>query len=123
LLIIVYDNLHIVLVHRVRWTEVREEMLGELSRMIERVSRAKSFALSRAGLLPDHIHLTLGCPIEVAPAEVVLAFLNSLAFVHGMKPADLLAQTGLLTTSATALGPMSKNSALAGHVWYRSMGH
>ena len=36
--------------------------------------------------MPDHIHLTLGCPIEVAPAEVVLAFLNNLAFVHGMKP-------------------------------------
>jgi REP element-mobilizing transposase RayT len=79
-------NLHIVFVHRERWAEVREEVLGELAGMIERVSRAKSIALSRAGLLPDHIHLTLGCPIEVTPLEVVLAFLNNLAFVHGIKP-------------------------------------
>jgi hypothetical protein len=42
-------NLHIVLVHRERWAEVRQEVLGELAGMIERVSRAKSFALSRAG--------------------------------------------------------------------------
>src|SRR5438445_5850729 len=74
---IYWYNLHIVLVHRERWAEVREQVLGELAAMIERVSRAKSFALSRVGLLPDHIHLTLGCPIEVAPAEVVLAFLNN----------------------------------------------
>jgi len=66
------------LVHRERWAEVREEVLGELAGMIERV-------LSRVGLLLDHIHLTLGCPIEVAPAEVVLTFLNNLAFVHRMK--------------------------------------
>jgi hypothetical protein len=47
-------NLHIVLVRLERWAEVREEVLGELAGMIERVSPAKSFALSRAGLLPDH---------------------------------------------------------------------
>jgi hypothetical protein len=31
-------------------------------------------------------HLVLGCPIEVAPDEVVLGFLNNLAFVQGMRP-------------------------------------
>jgi len=37
------------------------------------------------GILPDHVHLALGCPLEMPPAEVVLAFLNNLAYAHGMK--------------------------------------
>ena len=39
-----------------------------------------------AGILADHVHLVLGCPIQVAPDEVVLGFLNNLAFVQGMRP-------------------------------------
>jgi hypothetical protein len=42
--------------------------------------------LSRAGILADHIHLAIGCPIEVAPCDIALSFLNNLAFAHGMKP-------------------------------------
>lgn len=78
-------NLHVVLVHRERWAEVREEVLEQVRGMIERVCRAKGYALSRAGILADHVHLALGCPLEVAPADVALAFLNNLAYVHGMK--------------------------------------
>jgi hypothetical protein len=29
--------------------------------------------------------LALGCPLEVAPSEVALGFLNNLAYAHGMK--------------------------------------
>jgi REP element-mobilizing transposase RayT len=54
--------------------------------MIVRVCEGKGYRLSRAGILADHVHLVLGCPIEVAPDEVVLAFLNNLAFVQGMRP-------------------------------------
>jgi hypothetical protein len=39
-----------------------------------------------AGILPDHVHLALGCPIDVAPIDVALGFLNNLAFVHEMRP-------------------------------------
>jgi REP element-mobilizing transposase RayT len=78
-------NLHVVLVHRERWAEVREDALGQVRQMVERVCRAKGYALSRGGILADHIHLALGCPLEAAPADVVLAFLNNLAYVHGMK--------------------------------------
>ena len=39
-----------------------------------------------AGILADHVHLVLGCAIQVAPDEVVLGFLNNLAFVQGMRP-------------------------------------
>jgi hypothetical protein len=53
--------------------------------MIEGVCRTKAYWLSRAGILPDHIHVALGCPLEEAPEDVALAFLNNLAYVHGMK--------------------------------------
>ena len=36
--------------------------------------------------MADHVHLLLGCPIEIAPDELVLGFLNNLAFVQGMRP-------------------------------------
>ena len=79
-------NLHLVLVHRERWMEIREEMLCGLRDMIVKASRAKGYLLSRAGILPDHVHLTLGCPIDVAPVDVSLGFLNNLAHVQGMRP-------------------------------------
>lgn len=82
---IYWYNLHVVLVHRERWAEIRETVLEQVRRMIEGVCRAKGYALSRAGILADHVHLALGCPLEAAPADVALAFLNNLAYVHGMK--------------------------------------
>jgi len=81
-----WHNLHIVLVHRDRWMDIREESLRGVHDMILRVSRGKEYLLSRGAILPDHVHLTLGCPIEVAPGDVALAFLNNLAYVHGMRP-------------------------------------
>ena len=79
-------NLHVVLVHRERWTEGRDDVLQRVHDMIIKSSDAKGYRLSRAGILADHVHLVLGCPIEVAPDEVVLGFLNNLAYVHEMKP-------------------------------------
>ena len=82
---IYWYNLHVVVVHHERWVEVDERVLQALVDMIERVCRSKGFLLSRGGILADHLHLALGCPIGMAPADVALAFLNNLAFVHGMK--------------------------------------
>jgi REP element-mobilizing transposase RayT len=79
-------NLHVVLVHRERWAEIREAVLGRVREMILKVCRVKNYALSRAGILADHIHLAVGCPLEVAPVDVALAFLNNLAYVHEMRP-------------------------------------
>jgi len=42
--------------------------------------------LSRVGLLPDHIHLTLGCPIDQSPETIAISFLNNCAYAVGMKP-------------------------------------
>ena len=81
-----WHNLHVVLVHRNRLKEVREEVLLGIRGTIVRASQSKGYLLSRAGILPDHVHLTLGCPIDVAPIDVALGFLNNLAYVHGMRP-------------------------------------
>ena len=42
-------NLHVVLVHRERWTEVREEVLEQVRQMIERVCRGKGYTPAAAG--------------------------------------------------------------------------
>lgn len=81
-----WHNLHVVLVHRDRWKDIREDTLRSIREMIERASRVKGYLLSRAGILPDHVHLTLGCPLDSAPVDVALGFLNNLSFVHGMRP-------------------------------------
>jgi REP element-mobilizing transposase RayT len=81
-----WHNLHIVLVHRERWMEVREEVLQSVRQMIVAVARRKGYLLSRAGILADHVHLTLGCPFDVAPVDVALGLLNNLAYVYGMQP-------------------------------------
>jgi REP element-mobilizing transposase RayT len=65
--------------------EIREHPLSAVREMIVAASQAKGYLLSRAGILPDHVHLTLGCPLHVAPADVALGFLNNLAYAHGMR--------------------------------------
>ncbi len=55
-------NLHVVLVHAERWSEVRRDRLQTTSDMIVRCGLAKRHRLSRLSLLADHIHLTLSVP-------------------------------------------------------------
>jgi hypothetical protein len=83
---IYWYNLHVVLVHQERWREVREDVLEQVKSMVEGVCRKKEYLLSRAGILADHIHLAIGCPIEMPPCDIALSFLDNLAFAHGMKP-------------------------------------
>lgn len=79
-------NLHVVLVHQSRGKEIREDVLGRVRAMILRASDCKKYLMSCAGILADHVHLVLGGPIEVAPDEIALGFLNNLAYVQGMRP-------------------------------------
>jgi len=77
-------NLHLVLVHQDRWCEVREDVLAATRDMILRVARGKKHRLSRVSQFADHLHLTIGCPYEASPEQVALAYLNNLAYAHGM---------------------------------------
>lgn len=79
-------NLHLVLVHESRWCELQEERLEITRNMIVRVAAKKRHRLSRVAILADHVHLTLGCSPGESPEDVALAYLNNLAFAHGMKP-------------------------------------
>jgi len=79
-------NLHLVLVNQERWKETRAAVLSRLSEMIDVAAAKHDERLSRVGLLPDHIHMTLGCPIERSPQDVALGYLNNCAYACGMKP-------------------------------------
>jgi len=79
-------NLHIVMVNDERYMEIRDEVLAGLRDMILRAADTKEHWLSRAALVPDHIHLMLGCKLEESPEQVVLGYMNNLAYACGMKP-------------------------------------
>jgi len=79
-------NLHLVFVHAERWREIRDERLSKSLDMIQRTARKKDHLLSKARLLPDHIHLTLDCYVTESPMEVALGYMNNIAYGHGMKP-------------------------------------
>jgi hypothetical protein len=57
-------NLHIVLVHERRYREIRPHTLSAMRSMVVNASAAKGHLLSRASILPDHLHLTLGCKLD-----------------------------------------------------------
>lgn len=80
-------NLHVVMVNDERWMEVRHDVLHKLSDMVQRVALKHDYRLSRVGLLADHLHLTMGCPIDRSPEDVALGYLNNCAFACGMRPA------------------------------------
>ena len=78
-------NLHVVMVHRERWVVSNNARLIAVRYMIPRVCSKKGWRVSEAGILPDHVHLAIGCVFEDTPLDVALCFLNNLAYVHGMK--------------------------------------
>ena len=79
-------NLHLVFVHDGGWCEVREDQLAATRDMIIGAAAKKRHRLSRAAILADHVHLTLGAPYDESPQDVALGYLNNLAYAHGMKP-------------------------------------
>ncbi len=81
-----FYNLHLVLVHDGRWCEVREDRLAKTRDMILGVVKKKQHRLSRAAILPDHVHMTIGCAISESPETVALTYLNNLAYANGMQP-------------------------------------
>lgn len=61
-------------------------MLLKIRDSIPRIAQKWNWRISRAGILPDHIHIALGCSYDMAPDEVAISFLNNLAYVNGMRP-------------------------------------
>ena len=79
-------NLHLILVHEGRLAEVDTPTLRKTREMICGASRKKQHLLSVASMLPDHVHLALGCNLTESPREVALSYLNNLAYAQGQKP-------------------------------------
>jgi REP element-mobilizing transposase RayT len=79
-------NLHLVFVHERRWREFREEGLAGTREMILAAARKHGHLLSAAGIVPDHIHVTLGCNWDESPESVAICYMNNLAYNAGMKP-------------------------------------
>lgn len=79
-------NLHIVMENADGLPDIRESVLQATHEMILRVSRTKSHLLSRAGIVSDHLHLTLGCALDESPLDVALSYMNNLAFAQEMRP-------------------------------------
>jgi REP element-mobilizing transposase RayT len=83
---IYWYNLHLVFVNEGRWREIDDKRLQSLHDTIEQMSKEKEHLLSRAAIVPDHLHLTLGCKLQESPQEVVFAYMNSLADACEVKP-------------------------------------
>jgi REP element-mobilizing transposase RayT len=79
-------NLHVVFVHKERWCEIREPALARTRETILATARKHAHLLSAGGIVPDHIHLTLGGNWEESPAETTLCYMNNLAYAAEMKP-------------------------------------
>ena len=78
-------NLHIVYVNTERWREIRDDLLTKSLDMIQRTARKKGHLLSKARLLPDHIHTILGCYVTESPMDIALGYMNNIAYGYGMK--------------------------------------
>jgi len=66
--------------------EVRKSSLEAIRDMIFRSSDKHGRLVSRLSILADHLHLTVGCNIEESPSEVVVGYMNNLAYALEMKP-------------------------------------
>jgi REP element-mobilizing transposase RayT len=78
-------NLHVVLEVQPGTAANDEPTLQAWHDMILRASQSKRHLLPRASVLPDHIHLLVGCQVDESPEQVALGYLNNLAYASGMK--------------------------------------
>jgi REP element-mobilizing transposase RayT len=79
-------GLHLVFVNEGRWMEIRPEVLKGIQTSIAGTAAKRQCSLSRVALLPDHVHLLLGCPGQRSPEELALSFMNNVAHACGMRP-------------------------------------
>ena len=81
-----WSNLHLVLVHDWRYRECDQDVWLRVRDFVRLTAAKKRHLLSRVGILPDHLHLTLGMSPCESPLDVALAYLNNLAYAQGMRP-------------------------------------
>jgi len=80
-------NLHVCFINDSRCMEIRREPVLRMREMIVKSAVRHKHLLSEGGIVPDHVHLTLGCNVQESPADVALSYMNNLAYACGMKQA------------------------------------
>jgi hypothetical protein len=65
--------------HRFSNPGISEATARHMRDAILEVSRDHDYQLSRGAILPDHIDLIVGCPLDETPADVALQYLNRLS--------------------------------------------
>jgi REP element-mobilizing transposase RayT len=78
-------GLHVVLVHIERWSTVDSKFLEAAQRGILKTAAKYDCRVSRIGILADHIHATIRFHYERSPGELAIAFMNNIAYLHGMR--------------------------------------
>jgi REP element-mobilizing transposase RayT len=78
-------NLHLVFVMHDRDRHFLDETLAAICQMTRKAAAKKGHRLSRAGILPDHVHLSLGCLLHETPEAVALSYMNNLAYAAGTR--------------------------------------
>jgi REP element-mobilizing transposase RayT len=73
-------NLHMVFVHRERWSTSNVFQLERVQQKIISVAKLNGLRLAAAGVLTDHVHLLAGCPYAQSPQNIAIEFLNALGF-------------------------------------------
>jgi REP element-mobilizing transposase RayT len=76
--------LHIVLVHAERWRTCEASFHTVTKDAIHATAAKKGHRISRIAILADHVHLTAGVGYQASPSEVVLAYMNNVAYRHAM---------------------------------------
>lgn len=79
-------NLHVVLVSVGRWCDVNEERLARVKRVLLASADQQNWRISTLSILADHLHATIGCPLDISPETVALSMMNNIAWVYDMKP-------------------------------------
>ena len=111
-------NLHVVLVHRERWPEIREEVLRKVHDMIISACKAKGWLLSCAGILADHVHIVVGCTIEVSPLDVGLSFAEQPCLrTSAWRPVYQLAGLSVRLSYMTFAGPARNHRSILVALW------
>jgi hypothetical protein len=65
--------------------EIRREPLLRMRDTILKAAAKHEHLLSKGGILPEHVHLALGCDVRESPSQVALSYMNNLAYACGMK--------------------------------------
>ena len=69
-----------------RWHDADADVLDRTQRAIVATAEKKGHLLAKIGQFADHVHIAVGTGIDESPQDVALAYMNNIAFLHGMRP-------------------------------------